>query len=98
MEVSAYSDADWAHKRDNRRSTSGILVMVNKSPVLYKSKLPQSVALSTAEAEYIALSLCIQEIMCMKNLLEDLKIKINYPVVIYEDDQSAIAIAKNEGY
>nr|CCA26540.1 putative polyprotein [Albugo laibachii Nc14] len=73
IEVSAYSDANWASNKENRRSTSSILVMINKSPVIFKSKLLHSVALSTAEAEYIALSLCIQEVMWVKNLLLELK-------------------------
>jgi hypothetical protein len=60
IELTAYCDADWASNKDNRRSTSGVLVMLNKSPVIFKSKLQQSVALSTAGAEYIALSLCVQ--------------------------------------
>jgi hypothetical protein len=98
LELSAYTDADWASNKENRRSTSGIMVMINKSPVIFKSKLQQSVALSTAEAEYVVLSLCIQEVLWTKNLLSEMKIKIDYPVIVHEDNQSAIAIAKNDGY
>ena len=72
--------------------------MVNGAPVIFKSKLQGSVSLSTAEAEYVALSLCIQEILWTKSLLMEMKVKIDAPVVVYEDNQSAIAIAKNEGY
>ena len=74
IEVSAFSDADWASNKDNRRSTSGVMVMINKSPVIFKSKIQQSVALSTAEAEYIALSLCVQEILWIKSLLSELHV------------------------
>ena len=74
------------------------MVMVNGSPVIFKSKMQNSVSLSTAEAEYVALSLCIQEVLWTKSLLLEMKVNINGPVMVYEDNQSAIAIAKNEGY
>ena len=74
------------------------MVMVNESPVISKSKLQNSVSLSTAEAEYVALSLCIQDILWTKILLMEMKVKIDARVVVYEDNQSAIAIAKNERY
>ena len=63
LQLSAYTDADWASNKCNRRSVSGVLVMINGAPVIFKSKMQQSVALSTAEAEYMALSLCVQEVL-----------------------------------
>jgi hypothetical protein len=98
IELSAYSDADWANNRDNRHSMSGIMVMFNGSPVVFKSRLQRIVALSTAEAEYIALSLCTQEVLWVKSLLNELEIPLEDPVCVYEDNQSAIAIAQNDGY
>ena len=55
-------------------------------------------ALSTAEAEYIALSLCIQVVIWVRSLLFELKVRINDSVTIHENNQSAIAIANNDGY
>ena len=46
----------------------------------------------------MALSLCVQEVLWAKNLLLEIKIKIDNPVIVHEDNQSANAIAKNEGY
>ena len=94
LKLSAFCDADWGSDKDNRRSTSGVMVMINDSPVIFKSKLRNSVSLSTAEAEYVALSLCIQEILWTKRILMEMRVKIDASVVVYEDNQSAIAIAK----
>nr|CCA23220.1 putative polyprotein [Albugo laibachii Nc14] len=96
--VCAYSDADWANNKESRRSVSGIMVMINGAPVIFKSMIQQSVALSTAEAEYIALSLCMQEVLWLKSLLCELKAKIPQQIEVFEDNQSAIAIAKTDGY
>ena len=44
----------------------------------------------------MALSLCIQQVLWAKSLL--LEMKIDYPVIVHEDNKSANAIAQNEGY
>uniref|UniRef100_A0AAV1VEY0 Polyprotein n=1 Tax=Peronospora matthiolae TaxID=2874970 RepID=A0AAV1VEY0_9STRA len=97
LKLSAFSNTDWGSDKDNRHSTSGVMVMVNDSLVIFKSKLQSSVSLSTAEAECVALSLCIHDIMCTKSLLMKMKVKIDAPVIVYEDNQSGIAIAKIKG-
>nr|CCA26838.1 putative polyprotein [Albugo laibachii Nc14] len=76
IRTSAYSDADWASNNDSRKSISGTMVMSNESPVAFKSKYQQSVALSNAEAEYMALSLCIQQILWLKNSLTEMKVQV----------------------
>ena len=52
-------------------------------------------ALSTAEAEYIALSAATQEALWMRQLLTNLSVTVEKPITIYEDNQSAIAMSKN---
>ena len=50
-----YSDADWAGDTDDRKSTSGYLFQLSGVAVSWSSKKQICVALSTAEAEYMAL-------------------------------------------
>ena len=73
VQLTAYSDADWAANLDTRRSRSGLVVMINDSPVMWKSKLQNSTALSSTDAEYIALSLAFREELWARNLLNELK-------------------------
>uniref|UniRef100_A0AAV1TKE2 Polyprotein n=1 Tax=Peronospora matthiolae TaxID=2874970 RepID=A0AAV1TKE2_9STRA len=98
LQLSAYTDADWASNKWNRRSISEVFVMINGAPVIFKSNMQQSVALSTAEAEYMTLSLCVQEVLWTRSLLKEMQVQINYAVTIHEDNQTAIAIAKNDNY
>ena len=56
-----YSDADWAGDVDDRHSTSGNVFLLAKGAVSWLSKKQATVALSTAEAEYVALSAATQE-------------------------------------
>ncbi|KAG2775354.1 hypothetical protein Pcac1_g13982 [Phytophthora cactorum] len=61
VDFRGYSDADWAGDHSDRKSTSGYLFQVLGGPIPWGSKKQSSVSLSTSEAEYIALSLAIQE-------------------------------------
>ena len=51
-----YSDADWAGDTNDRKSTSGYVFQLNGTSISWRSKKQTSVALSTAEAEYMALA------------------------------------------
>ena len=66
-----YSDADWARRVDDRKSTSsGCFYLVNNL-VSWMSKKQNFMSLSTAEAEYIAIGSCYTQLLWMKKLLHD---------------------------
>ena len=90
-----YSDADWAGDRNDRKSTSGYCFYVDNKLVSWRTSKQSCVALSTAEAEYVALSCASQEAVWLNCLLKDLRCSENDSVKIYEDNQSAICIARN---
>lgn len=69
--------------------------MMCGAAISWKSRKQSCVALSTAEAEYVALASAVQEATWMRQLFEDLHNKQTKPMVIREDNQSAIAIAQN---
>jgi len=54
------------------------------------------VALSTAEAEYVALSTASQEAIWLQQLMSDLIRKTIQKMMIFEDNQSAICLSKNQ--
>ena len=92
-----YSDADWANDRDDRHSVTGNLFKVAGGAISWLSKKQSVVALSTAEAEYIALSSAAQEAIWLKRLIGELGMAMDKekPVCLLEDNQGAIALAKN---
>ncbi len=93
--LAGYSDVDWAGDNDDRHSTTGNLFLMSGGAVSWLSKKQAVVALSTAEAEYVALSAATQEAVWLKKLMSDLKQTLTEPLVLNEDNQGAIAIAKN---
>ncbi len=75
--------------------TSGYLFKLSGAPISWRSKKPTSVALSTAEAEYIALSSATQEAMWLRQLVSELRNRQSKAIVLKEDNQAAIAMTKN---
>ena len=95
-----FSDASFAPNGKTgtgwRRSRSGGLFIYAEGAVSWFSKNQTCVALSTAEAEYIALSLATQEAVWLRKMLSFLGHHQDGPTTIYEDNQAAQVIATTE--
>uniref|UniRef100_A0AAV1TG57 Polyprotein n=1 Tax=Peronospora matthiolae TaxID=2874970 RepID=A0AAV1TG57_9STRA len=92
------SDADWAGDLTDRKSTSGYVFVLLGAPVSWGSKKQPSVLLSTSEAEYIALSLAVQEGKWIHRLLCEIMAAANEDgpeLMIREDNQSYIKTTKH---
>ena len=90
-----FSDADWAGCLDTRKSTSGHVFRLGNATIGWRSKKQSIVALSSTESEYVALCAAAQETVWLRNLLKGVGHKQTDATVIYEDNQGAIALAKN---
>lgn len=93
--IHGYSDADWGGDKDTRRSTTGYVFMLGTGVVSWGSKLQQTVALSSAESEYMAACAAVQEAIHLRQLMGDLGYKQDGATVIYEDNQGCIALSAN---
>ena len=95
-EVTGYSDADWAGDIGDRKSTSGYVFIQAGAAISWKSSKQTCVALSTAEAEYVALSAAIQEALWLQQLMSDVLNKHIEEMTVHEDNQSTISLTKNQ--
>lgn len=94
-ECVGYSDSDWGGDLDDRKSTSGYFFQISGGPVSWRSKKQSCVALSTAEAEYMALASAGQEAVWMRQLTAELCGSPMDKLTLFEDNQSAIQMTKN---
>ena len=93
-----YSDADWGGDLDDRKSTSGYVFLISGGAISWKSKKQTCIALSTAEVEHVALAHAGQEAAWLRDLTATLENRSHRLVVIFEDNQSTIAITRNPQY
>ena len=90
-----YSDSDWAGSIDDRKSTSGNVFFLGTKPISWSSKKQSTVAMSSAEAEYISASGAACEAVWLRRILKDMKQCQTTPTILFCDNLSAIAMTKN---
>jgi len=87
--LSGFSDSDYAGCKLDRKSTSGTCHLLGSSLISWNSKKQACVALSTAEAEYIAVGHGCAQIIWLKHQLLDYGVRLS-KVPLYCDNTSAI--------
>jgi len=90
----AYADANFGPLPD-RKSQSGGVFKLAGSTVGYFSRKQRNVSTCTAESESTALSTALKQVKWMQQLLGELGYQVQYPTVIFEDNQPAIHVATN---
>ncbi|MBW0461706.1 hypothetical protein O181_001421 [Austropuccinia psidii MF-1] len=93
----AYSDADWGNCRITRRSTTGYLILFSGNLVIWKTRKQPTVSLSSAEAEYKALTNLISKLLWLKQFSEEIGILTTKEAfLIHEDNQGCIDTANSD--
>ena len=111
--VECFVDADFAglwnveHNEDpvSSKSRTGFVVFVGNCPVIWQSKLQVETALSTTEAEVVALSQSMRELLWLRRLIVDIASTLGTTVQkdieikskVFEDNNGAIALAHKSG-
>lgn len=90
-----YTDSDWAGSHEDMKSTSGYVFLIGSNAFSWNSRKQETVAQSTAEAEYIAAASAVNQAIWLRKILIDLNFKQEDSTEIFCDNQSAIAMAKN---
>lgn len=93
-----YTDADWGSDTSDRRSYSGHVVFFGGGPVAWESKKQHVIALSTMEAEYIAMCQGTKEVIFIRSLIAEIGFSAfsKEATPIFCDNQGANFFAKNE--
>nr|GEV15880.1 hypothetical protein [Tanacetum cinerariifolium] len=94
FELTAFLDADHTGCIDSRKSTSGGIQILGDKLVTWMLKKQNCTTMSSAEAEYVALSASCAYVMWMRTQLKDYGFNYN-KILLYYDSQSAIAISCN---
>ena len=91
----AFSDSDYAGDRETRLSVAGFVLYLMGVPISWRSKGMKIVALSSSEAEYIALSEAAKEVKSVYQVLTSMGFKVKLPIVVRVDNLGAIFMSDN---
>jgi hypothetical protein len=93
--LQGFCDADFAGDTDTRRSTTGYVFTLAGGAISWSSRLQQTVAASTAEAEYMAAAAAVKEALWLRKLLIDLGQFSGKALQLWCDNQAALKLLKH---
>ena len=94
-ELIGWCDADWASDPDTRRSTTGYVFQIGSGSVAWATRKQRTVALSSTESEYMALTESLQHAIWTAQILKNLDFDLDLPISIKSDSKGARDLAKN---
>ena len=96
LQTKLLTDSTWNSNPDNSRSRTGYAILFYGCLIIWKTKLQPHTTLSSTESKYVDLNDGAKEMLWAIRLLEEMCIKVQKPVPIFIDNQSAMALAKHK--
>ena len=93
--LEVFSDAYWAGSSSNRRSTGGFYIFLGQNFISWSSRKQKTVARSSTEAEYRALSDATAEILWLRSLLQELQLPLPISPILWCKKIGATYLAAN---
>ncbi|GJV08819.1 retrotransposon protein, putative, ty1-copia subclass [Tanacetum coccineum] len=99
LNVTGFCDASWQCDKDDTKSQTGYVFVVNGGAVDWKSKKQTTIAMSATQAEYMAASEAAMEAVWIRKFVGDLGVmpSIKKPINMYCDNSAAIIFANDSG-
>jgi hypothetical protein len=94
LELVGYADADFAGDSESRRSTSGFVVLMAGAAISWSSKRQSVITISTTEAEYVAASTAVREVLWLGKLRLDMGLDLS-PALLFGDNESTLKVLQN---
>ena len=90
IEITGFVDSDHAHDRITRRSITGLLILIGRTPGLFMSKRQGAIETSTYGAEFCAMRTAVEEVQSVRYMLRCLGVKVSYASLICGDNLGVI--------
>ena len=90
IEITAFVDSDHAHDKVTRRSITGLLILLGRTPVYFMSKRQGAIETSTYGAEFCAMRTAVEEVQSVRYMLRCLGVRVRYASFILGDNKGVI--------
>jgi hypothetical protein len=90
MEITVFVDSDHAHDKVTRRSITGIMIFVGRTPVFYSSKRQGAIETSTYSAEFCAMRNATEETIAVRYMLRCLGVKVEHATFMFGDNLGVV--------
>ena len=99
IDLTCFTDADFAANRDDRVSLGGFILFIGSVPISWRTLKQKCVALSTMESEFIALTEAAKELLWLSRIVEEIRLynllNLNFSSTIMCDNLSTISFANS---
>ena len=95
IELAFFVDSDWGGRKEDSKSTTGIIVQANGVPVFAVSKCQRRPAVSTAESEFNGVEFACKEVEWYRNFLVELQVNVTKPTTMWQDNTATISLTKD---
>ena len=92
----AFVDSDWGGDTSNRKSITGVTIFMAGAPIMYRTRMQQTVALSSTEAEFVAASESGKMVLYVRSILDELGIHVVDATPMYVDNAGARMMANSQ--
>uniref|UniRef100_A0AAV1UPI6 Polyprotein n=1 Tax=Peronospora matthiolae TaxID=2874970 RepID=A0AAV1UPI6_9STRA len=94
--LESFSDADFAADKSDRKSLTGGIILLNGMAISWSAKKQGGVSLSTMEAEFVAASEIAREMLGVREMLIEIGMAPELPMLMHVDNQAAIRQLEGE--
>ena len=88
-------NSEFCVDKETRISVYGFILYLCGAPISWRSKAGKSVTLSSTEAEYVAISELAKEVIFVKQVLESIGLKVEFPITLEVDNVGEIYLSYN---
>jgi Reverse transcriptase (RNA-dependent DNA polymerase) len=90
MTISAFVDSDHAHDKVTRRSVTGLIIFVGRTPIFYMSKRQGAIETSTYGAEFCAMRVAVEELCAVRYMLRSMGVKVEHASYLFGDNLGVV--------
>jgi hypothetical protein len=86
ISITAFVDSDHAHDKITRRSVTGMIILLGRTPIFFSSKRQGAIETSTSGAEFCAMRTAVEEIFSIRYMMRSLGIKVEVSSVLFSEN------------